>query len=203
MDIEMLAMLAALGFLALVVVGVPALIVGQARLRRRVAALEAALAGGGARGAVAAAPDDTVPVEAAAEPMREAEAAPAPAARAAAGPGYVTRLMRWLRGNWAVAVAGVSLALAGVFLVQYGVEQGLLTPAMRVLAALGLGAALVVGGDVLRRRHGDAAAVPSGLAGAGLIVLFAGVLAARALYGLIDPGAALTGLVAVAALAVV
>ncbi|HAW46483.1 MAG TPA: hypothetical protein DCX34_04485, partial [Roseovarius sp.] len=54
----------------------------------------------------------------------------------------------------------------GLFLVQYGVERGLLTPAMRVLAALGLGAALVVAGDLLRRRHGDAASVPSGLAGA-------------------------------------
>ena len=102
-----------------------------------------------------------------------------------------------------MAVAGVSLALAGVFLVQYGVEQGLLTPTMRVLAALGLGAALVVAGDLLRRRHGDAAAVPSGLAGAGLVVLFAAVLAARALYGLIGPGPTLGALVAVAALAIV
>ncbi|MDZ7709258.1 MAG: DUF2339 domain-containing protein [Roseovarius sp.] len=115
----------------------------------------------------------------------------------------MSRLLGWLRANWPVAVAGVSLALAGVFLVQYGVEQGLLTPAMRVLAALALGAALVVAGDVLRRRHGDAAAVPSGLAGAGLIVLFAAVLAARALYGLIGPGPTLGALVAVAALAVV
>jgi uncharacterized membrane protein len=225
---EALAILGVLVVLGLVVVAVPALLVGQAQLRRRVAALEAALEGGAAP---AAAPGTVAPggtdgrvrpetgtdaeagagAEADAEAGVSAEPRPSGAPVAAAaqvprgtkGPGPSERFGRWLRGNWAVAVAGVSLALAGVFLVQYGVEQGLLTPAMRVLAALGLGAALVVAGDVLRRRHGDAAAVPSGLAGAGLIVLFAAVLAARALYGLVAPGPALGALVAVAALAVV
>jgi uncharacterized membrane protein len=206
--VEALAITALLSLLGLVVVGIPALLIGQARLRRRVAALEAALRRGAVPGAEEPAGAGTAS-GAAAPPEPEPDLAPAPlpqpeaAAPAPRGPGAVARLARWLRGNWAVAVAGVSLALAGVFLVQYGVERGLLTPAMRVLAALGLGAALVVAGDVLRRRHGDAAAVPSGLAAAGLIVLFAGVLAARALYGLAGPGAALGGLVAVAALAIV
>ena len=43
----------------------------------------------------------------------------------------------WLRENWAYAVAALSLALAGVFFVQYGIEKGLLPPPMRVLAGLG------------------------------------------------------------------
>lgn len=46
-------------------------------------------------------------------------------------------------------MAGVSLALAGVFLLQYGVKQGLLTPAMRVLAALTLALALALAVMVL------------------------------------------------------
>lgn len=210
MGVEMFAVLTALGVLGLVVIGIPVLLVGQARLRRRVAALETALANGGVPDAAAmpdaAAPAGTEAKDAAPDSPDAAPAPPAPdtaEGTAPKRPGLAARFGRWLRGNWAVAVAGVSLALAGLFLVQYGVERGLLTPAMRVLAALGLGAALVVAGDVLRRRHGDAAAVPSGLAGAGLVVLFAGVLAARALYGLIDPGAALAGLVTVAALAAV
>lgn len=193
---EMIAIGMAAGFLVLVVLGLPWVLVSHVRLRRRVTALEAALVGGDASQAKVA-PAAT---------QAEAETAPEPAPAAMTSPpkppGLVTRLTGWLRGNWPVAVAGVSLALAGVFLVQYGVEQGLLTPAMRVLAALGLGAALVVVGDVLRRRHGDAAAVPSGLAGAGLVVLFAAVLSARALYGLVGPGPALGALVAVAALAI-
>ena len=54
---EALAVTALLSLLGLVVVGIPALLIGQARLRRRVAALEAALR----RGAVPGAP---VPVRA-------------------------------------------------------------------------------------------------------------------------------------------
>ncbi|MDZ7709257.1 MAG: hypothetical protein U5K36_03540 [Roseovarius sp.] len=63
MDAEVYLGMIALGLLGLVVIGVPALLVGQARLRRRVAALEAAL---GAR--------DTPQATAKAEP----EATPAP-----------------------------------------------------------------------------------------------------------------------------
>lgn len=117
----------------------------------------------------------------------------------------------WVKENWVLAIAAASLAFAGLFMVQYGVENGLLTPFWRVMAALGFGAALVAGGEMLRRRHGDDGAegdhdmrhLPSALSGAGIIVLFAGVLAARQLYGLIGPGPALAGLCAVAALAIV
>ncbi|SLN15400.1 hypothetical protein PEL8287_00655 [Roseovarius litorisediminis] len=114
----------------------------------------------------------------------------------------------WLRDNWALAVAGVSLALAGVFMVQYGVEKGLLTPFWRVMGALGLGTALIAGGEGIRRRYGDETQgtsqyLPSTLSGAGLVALFAGVMAAHVLYGLISPGTALAGLVIVCALAIV
>src|SRR6056297_2820210 len=117
-------------------------------------------------------------------------------------------LGRWLGGNWPLALAGLSLALAGVFVVQYGVENGLLTPVWRVVGALALGAALIAGGEVIRRRYGDDGDSPTGflpstLSAAGLISLFAGILAARGLYGLIGPTPALAGLVGVAALAIV
>ena len=114
----------------------------------------------------------------------------------------------WLRDNWVYAVSALSLAFAGVFFVQYGVEKGLLPPAMRVTMAILFGLALVAAGESIRRRWGDGKAsatayLPSTFSGAGLVSMFAGVLAARQLYGLIGVEAAFAGLVAVAGLAVV
>lgn len=116
-------------------------------------------------------------------------------------------LGRWLRDNWVYAVSAASLALAGIFFVQYGVERGLLPPGLRVLAALAFGAALIAAGEWLRRRHGDEGAgatafLPSVFSGAGIVTLFAAIVAARQLYGLIGPETAFAGHLATAALAV-
>ncbi|CUK12379.1 putative membrane protein [Ruegeria denitrificans] len=112
-------------------------------------------------------------------------------------------LTNWLRENWFYAVSALSLALAGIFLVQYGVENGLLPPAARVVAALLFGAVLIVAGEVIRRKYGDdeaaaTAYLPSVFSGAGLVTLFGGVLSARQLYDLIGPEVALTAMVVVA-----
>ena len=114
-------------------------------------------------------------------------------------------LMAWLKVNWIYVVSAVSLALAGLFLVEYGIEIGLLTPAVRVLAGLLLGTGFVAGGEYIRRKWGDrsdvaTAFLPSVFSGAGLVVLFGSVLAALHLYHLISPTLALIGLVAVSAL---
>lgn len=114
----------------------------------------------------------------------------------------------WLLANWIYAVSALSLAFAGVFFVQYGVEHGLLPPSLRVLAALAFGAALIGAGELVRRRSGDGvlattAYLPSTFSGAGLVSMFAAVLAARQIYGLIGVEVAFAGLLAVAALAVV
>ncbi|MGR3291829.1 MAG: DUF2339 domain-containing protein, partial [Paracoccaceae bacterium] len=113
----------------------------------------------------------------------------------------------WLTQNWFLAVAALSLALAGVFLVQYGVENGLLSPFWRVMMAAALGVALIVGAEFVRRRWGDhstdhTAYLPSTFAGAGLVALFAAVLSARQLYGLIGPEMALIDLILVSGVAV-
>ena len=110
----------------------------------------------------------------------------------------------WLARNWVYVVSAASLALAAIFLLQYGVEHGLLPPAARVAAAIVLGLALVAGGEWLRRRHGDGTArstayLPSTFSGAGIVALFAAVIAARQLYGLIGPEVAFAGLLLVAA----
>ncbi len=114
----------------------------------------------------------------------------------------------WLTSNWVYVIAALSLALAAIFLLQYGVEHGLLPPAARVAAAVVLGLALVAAGEWLRRRHGDGARqvtayLPSTFSGAGIVALFAAVVAARQMYGLIGPEVAFAGLLVVAALALV
>lgn len=124
------------------------------------------------------------------------------------GPGLVTRFGRWVTENWVYAVSGVSLALAGVFLVQYGMERGFLPPALRVLAAVGFGLGLIYLGERVRRRFGDGVAsstayLPSVFSGAGLVSIFAAILAARQLYGLIGPEVTFAALVATAAGAMV
>jgi uncharacterized membrane protein len=108
-----------------------------------------------------------------------------------------------------VWVGGVALALGGIFLVRYSIEQGLLGPGVRVLLGALLGMALVAGGEWLRRqerRSGlaglPAAHVPSVLTAAGTTVLYATVYAAFALYGFLAPAAAflLLGVVALSTL---
>ncbi len=233
-----------LGILAvLVVLGIPvavvALIVGQARLRDRVAHLERALdrlsaaparaaetplegpaAGPWAQEAAAAPPldgradaepDPVLPdsrEQILADSGTDAQAAPPPVSATPAAPAAVSRerasaLADWLMQNWVYVVSAVSLAFAGVFFVQYGIENGLLSPTARVLTAIGFGVALIGGGEWVRRRYGDDAAsstayLPSVFSGAGIVSIFAGLVAARQLYGLIGVEAAFAGLVATA-----
>ncbi|KAF0171909.1 MAG: hypothetical protein FD162_2717 [Rhodobacteraceae bacterium] len=141
-----------------------------------------------------------------AQPVERVSAQAAPPAPPS-GPDPLTRLAGWLRLNWVYAVSAASLALAGIFLVQYGIENGLLPPWLRVMAAIGFGGCLIAGGEWLRRLHGDSEAVstaylPSVFAGAGLVSIFAAVLSARLMYGLIGPQTAFAGHVLTATLAI-
>ncbi|MBL4874047.1 MAG: DUF2339 domain-containing protein [Rhodobacteraceae bacterium] len=123
-------------------------------------------------------------------------------------PEFSEKIVAWLQKNWFFAVAAASLALAGVFLVQYGVENGLLSPARRVMAAILFGMVLIGAGEFVRRKLGDDeegsfALLPSVFSGAGLVALFAGVLSARMMYGLIGPEMAFIGLGLTGVLAVI
>lgn len=118
------------------------------------------------------------------------------------------RLKAWVQENWLILVGALSLAMAGVFLVQYGIEQGILSPPLRVACALGFGAGLIAFGEWVRRRGGDGegdatAFLPSAFAGAGIVTLFSGILAARQLYSLIGAEMAFAALGGVAVIAVV
>ncbi|TMV48538.1 DUF2339 domain-containing protein, partial [Thioclava sp. BHET1] len=113
-----------------------------------------------------------------------------------------------VKANWAYVISAFSLSLAGIFFVQYGIENGLLPPAARVVMAILFGIVLIGAGEWIRRRYSDQGAssmafLPSTFSGAGLVSIFAGIVAARQLYELLGPGAAFVGLLLTAAAAVV
>lgn len=118
----------------------------------------------------------------------------------------VSALVAWVRENWFLATSAISLCLAGLFLIQYGIENGYVTPVWRVIGAMLLGAALIAGGERIRRSRGDldgaTVAMPSTFSGAGIVVIFAAILAARQLYGLIGPSPAFAALLIVAGCAI-
>lgn len=145
--------------------------------------------------------------EVATAPFSTNEEEPVPSKQYVLNPENLTRLQNWLRANWTLAIAALSMILGGFFMVQYGVENGLLTPPLRVIGALLLGAMLIGGGEFLRRKHGDLGSasiqhLPSTLAGAGVVILFIAVLSAHALYGLISALSALIGLALVSLVAI-
>ncbi len=75
------------------------------------------------------------------------------------------------------------LALAGLLFFQYSIERGLITPTMRVALGTAVGLGCLGGSDWLRRRRYGWAS--SGIAGAGVVILYAAFWAAHVLYALI------------------
>jgi uncharacterized membrane protein len=162
---EVLYLLIAVGaVLAIPILGIVGFVRGGraerelALLKKRVAALEAALAGqpladapptaapvaaagpwatAAPREAPAPAPADGAspmpPVEPVAEPVPE----PLPvAATTSAAPKQ--SLEEKIAGRWAVWLGGGTIALAAIFLVRYSIEEGLLGPTARILLGLAL-----------------------------------------------------------------
>ncbi len=184
------------------------------RLELRLAVLE--------RGAPAAAappiPEPAPPPAPEREPIVPAPvpppAAPPPPPAATVPPIAATpptmSLEERLGTQWAVWVGGIALALGGIFLVRYSIEQGLIGPAVRVALGALLAVALIVAGEWARRSERlsgvaglPTAHIPSILTAAGTTVAYADVYSAYALYDFLAPGVAfvLLGVVALATLA--
>lgn len=127
-------------------------------------------------------------------------------------PAQAATFVKWIAENWVYSVSALSLALAGIFLIQYSIENALISPQVRLLLALAFGGALIAAGQYVRRRnahgHSDgettpSAYLPSVFSGAGLVVLYSTAIAAQVLYGFIGAGTAFFALVAVSALGMV
>ncbi len=109
-----------------------------------------------------------------------------------------------------VWIGGIALALGGIYLVRYSIDQGLIGPAVRVFLGGLLALALVAVGEWARRTEKlsgfpglPTAHIPSILTAAGTTVAYATVYAAYGLYGFLSPAVAfiLLGLVALLTLA--
>ncbi|WP_454918240.1 DUF2339 domain-containing protein [Xanthobacter sediminis] len=221
-----------LAFPVMAVAGLILALSQRSRLRlleHRVAQLEAALTGRQPVHDPSVAAPALVPAPAAPSPSdhdgtevttRIAEAAPdLPQDTRPAPRWHIGRIGENLGGfeekigaRWAVWVGGLALALGGVFLVRFAVEQNLVGPAGRIGLGLALAVALLAAGEALRRldrRHGLPGRLPAGLpqvpgllTAVGTMTAFGSLYAAHELYHLISPALAFTllGLTGVATL---
>ncbi len=97
------------------------------------------------------------------------------------------RLEQEFAARWMVWIGGVIMALGVIFLLKAGSEQGLFGPTLRIGTAIVLSVLMVVGGEWLRRSRFqlplvNAGYIPAALSGAGILGLFASMLAAKYLY---------------------
>ncbi len=88
-------------------------------------------------------------------------------------------------GRLLIWVGGVALVVAAVFLIRYSIEIGLITPAMRMIAAAIFGLVLLALGEWAHwsKRLADDRRISQALVGAGLAVLYATVYGSHILYG--------------------
>ncbi len=96
-------------------------------------------------------------------------------------------------------VGAITLALAAIFLVRYSIEEGYLSPQVRVILAALFGFALIGGAERMRPRDDR---VSQALAAAGVAALYGSLLSAVALYGMISKVAAGGGAAALTAFAI-
>jgi uncharacterized membrane protein len=109
--------------------------------------------------------------------------------------------------RWVVWVGGVALALGGIFLVRYTIQQGLIGPGVRIFLGALLALALIAIGEWSRRTEKfsalpgvPSAHIPGTLTAAGTTVAYATVYAAYGIYGFLPPAVAFILLGAVALL---
>ncbi len=99
---------------------------------------------------------------------------------------------------------GITLAIAGVLIVKYAVDAGILrifTPWVRVICGFVFGLGLIGGAEAALRNEErvDDPRVRQALSGAGIATLYAAILIASNVYHLIGPALAFAGFAAVTA----
>jgi len=105
-------------------------------------------------------------------------------------PDYFSNLRSNFKKNWMIWLGGSCVALAGIFMVRYSMEQGLLGPTARIICSILFSVTLHVIAEWGRRRHRIQIHAIAALAGSASIILYAALLAALMLYQLVAPGLA-------------
>ena len=164
------------------------------------------------RDTVASAPPSSTPLPGAPPQTAPAGAPESSAAGPAAAPPKRRRSLEEAFGTrWTVWVGGLALALGALLLVRYSIEAGYFGPGARVAFGLLLAAALVAGGEYLRRKEAAdkkeaadqpaeatgvfaVASIPAMLTAAGTVAAFGAIYAAHAVYGFIGAGPAFVAL---------
>ena len=191
---------------AILLLALAALFAAHRRLVGRIAELERRIAGQ-ARPAIAPDPEpapapSTVIVRQAVRKKEKAESLPpGPADESTAAStreSLASIFERLVGGRMLIWVGGIALALAGLFLVRYAVEIGLIGPATRMVMAAVFGLLLVGVGELARWRLPDDPRVGQALVGAGVLILYAAAYASHVLYDLIGLGTAFAAMAGVA-----
>lgn len=113
-------------------------------------------------------------------------------------PDWFERLTINLQQNWMVWLGGISVGLAGIFMVSHSVRSGLVGPNTQIILAIITGLALHTGAEFLRRRNQGTHQVFAALAGGGSITLYAALLTGIHYYQIITPLFAFAALAMVA-----
>ncbi|MBV1789789.1 DUF2339 domain-containing protein [Marinobacterium sp. D7] len=109
------------------------------------------------------------------------------------GRSTTTGLVQHLRRHWMIWLGGTCVGLAGVFMVRYSIEQGLLGPGARILLSLLTGIGLHAAANWLRYRRGHSD-VFAALAGGASIILYAALLASLHQLDYVPPGLVFAGM---------
>lgn len=155
-----------------------------------------------------AAAEPGVPEPAVEEPVLKAKL-PEPEPPAAPPPGppptMASRFENLFGKTLPIWAGGITLAIAGVLIVRYAIDAGffarVFTPGVQVIAGMLFGLGLIGGAEYAWRNEDKVRdlRVPQALSGAGIATLYAAILVAANVYGLIGPLAAFVGLAIVTA----
>lgn len=117
-------------------------------------------------------------------------------------------LATFVSNYWAYILGALSMMLAGIYMVRWGIERDLISPWARVGLALFAGLVLIGFAERLRQRFGDGvgsatAYIPSIFAASGFAAIYGALVGAVSLYGLINVNAGLIALAMIAIFAVI
>lgn len=100
---------------------------------------------------------------------------------------WFDQILASVKDNWMVWVGGISVGLAGVFMVSHSIRSGYIGPNTQLVLALLTGLIIHAAAEYLRRKNKGTDQVFAALAGGGSITLFAALLSGIHYYHSISP----------------